>query len=137
MILERFCYGPYGTFGRLLIGDLDLWTVERPWKDNEPSVSCIPEGEYKLEPHSSQKFPDTWALVGETVSHYPEAGKARSAILIHVGNTMDDVIGCISPGEYLNEHAWGVLASKRAMDAWRKEMHATQTNTIKITQYRP
>ena len=137
MILERFCYGPFGTFGRLLIGDLELWTVERPWKDNEPSVSCIPEGEYTLEPHSSSKFPDTWALVGETVSHYPEPGKTRSAILIHVGNTMQDVIGCIAPGERLNENVWGVVASKRAMDQLRKEIYVTQTHTLTITHYQP
>lgn len=137
MLIERFCYGPFGTFGRLLIGDLELWTVERPWRNNEAGISCVPEGEYDLESHSSQKFPDTWALVGETVSHYEEDGKSRSAILIHVGNTMNDVIGCIAPGERLNDNAWGVVASRRAMDALRKEMYTIQTRKLKITQYRP
>ena len=137
MNLERFCYGPYGTFGRLIVGDLELWTVERPWQDNEPGVSCIPEGEYSLEPHNSKAHPNTWALVGDTVSHYADPNKPRSAILIHVGNTMADVIGCIAVGTGLNEHAWGITSSVKAMDALREEMAVGHPLVIKISQYAP
>ena len=135
MILERFAYSPMGTFGRLILGDLELWTIERPWANNEVRLSCVPEGEYTLEAHESTRYKDTWALIGETVSHWPGEGKQRSTCVFHVGNSMDDVKGCIAPGMRLNEHDWGVGASRIAMDAFRKEMYATQTRTLKITQY--
>lgn len=136
MIIERFAYSPMGTFGRLFVGDVELYTVEPPWMDNQVGISCVPEGEYWLEPHSSQKFPDTWALVGETVSHWPNEGKPRSAILFHVGNTMIDVRGCIAPGMFLNEHAWGVISSRTAMDKLRLEMSTILDRRVIITQYR-
>ena len=137
MVLERFCYSPNGVFGRLIVGDLHLWTVEQIWRNNEPRRSCIPEGDYILEPHESSRYPDTWALVGDTVSHWPGEGKLRSACVFHAGNTSKDVLGCIAPGLGLNENAWGVVSSRRAMDALRKELYATQARTLKITQYRP
>ena len=47
--LERFCYAPEATFGRLTVGeDLLCYAVERPWRDNAPRISCIPEGTYPL-----------------------------------------------------------------------------------------
>ncbi len=134
MILERFAYSPMGTFGKLIVGDLTLYCVEQPWRNNEPGRSCIPEGDYILEPHRSQKYPHTWAMVGETVSHYPEAGKPRSACLLHVGNTMEDVTGCIAPGIALNENAWGVVSSRKAMEALREEMKA-EALVLKITHF--
>ncbi len=134
MILERFAYSPMGTFGKLIVGDLTLYCVEQPWRNNEPGRSCIPEGDYILEPHRSQKYPHTWAMVGETVSHYPEAGKPRSACLLHVGNTMEDVTGCIAPGTSLNENAWGVVSSRKAMEALREEMKA-EALVLKITHF--
>ena len=137
MILERFAYSPLGTFGRLVVGDLELITVERPWLNNEVRRSCVPEGEYTLEAHESSRYKDTWAIVGETVSHWPGEGKQRSTCVFHVVNSSDDVKGCIAPGMHLNENAWGVVSSRIAMDALRKELYTTQIRTLKITQYRP
>jgi len=137
VILERFAYSPFGTFGRLLVGDLELWTVEQAWRDNEVRRSCVPEGQYTLSHHSTQKYPDTWALIGETISHWPEQGKKRSTCVFHVGNTEGDVKGCIAPGLRLNENAWGVVSSRLAMDAFRKEMYVTQIRSLTITQYKP
>jgi len=137
MILERFAYSPYGTFGRLIVGDLKLWTVEQPWNDNLPKRSCVPEGVYTLEHHEGSKYKDTWALVGETVSHWPGEGKKRATCVFHKGNTAGNVWGCIAPGMTLSEDSWAVSHSNDAMAAFRKEMYATQTRTLSITQYRP
>lgn len=136
MILERFCYSPNGTFGRLIVGDLKLWTVEKPWANNVPRESCVPEGEYTLEHHEGSKYKDTWALIGETVSHWPGEGKPRSTCVFHKGNSMHNVLGCIAPGLHLSDGAWVVTHSNDAMAAFRKEMYATQTRTLSITQYR-
>lgn len=51
--LTRY-YTPMGaTLGTLEIADTPrgVWscvTIELPWKDNQRSVSCIPEGDYKM-----------------------------------------------------------------------------------------
>lgn len=111
--LERFAYTPWGVFGRLVYGDFRAFTVERPWLNNEVRESCIPDGEYDMVWYNSPKFGPTWAVVGNTVSLFPQAGKHRSAILFHVGNTMDDLMGCISPGSSLGmvKGKWAVLNS--------------------------
>lgn len=111
--LQRFAYTPWGTFGRLVYGDFRAFTVERPWADNKPRESCIPDGSYTLQWYNSPKFGPTWAVIGDTVSLFPEPGKARAAILIHKGNTMDDVIGCIVLGSTLGfvNGKWAVLNS--------------------------
>ncbi len=138
MIIERFAYSPMGTFGRLTIGDFQCFTVERPWLDNQASVSCVPEGDYILEPHSTDQYPDTYALVGETVSHYPEVRKARSAILFHSGNTMADLKGCIAPGLRLGWVAdrWAVLDSRAAMKQLRWALQDV-SKVLTIRHYEP
>lgn len=100
------------TIGRLSYGDEHFWTVEKPWKDNEPFVSCIPAGNYTMVRRDSPRFgPRTWE-----VSDVP----GRTHILLHVGNTANDVVGCISLGTHLHSTAEGVSSSRKAM----KQFHA-------------
>ncbi len=94
---------PKATLGWLafpspLMGHAGLWTVERPWKDNAPFYSCVPGGFYSLVPYSSEKYPDTWALLGEHVSVRKQDGVARYTCLFHIANWALDVEGCIGPG---------------------------------------
>ncbi len=106
------------TRGVLLVAGQVYYTTERPWLDNEPNVSCVPVGSYRLEPHSSDRYPDTWALVGETVAHYDERpGIPRFTCLLHVANEPIDVEGCIGPG--LRSTASGNSSSSYAMAALR------------------
>ena len=86
----------------------------------------VAPGWYMCEPHgwdpgSAVRYKETYALVGHDVSHYPEAGVARSAILIHAGNVDDHTRGCIllglRRGELSGEPA--VLDSKAALEALR------------------
>jgi hypothetical protein len=85
-----------------------LCTLENPWVFNKENVSCIPEGEYIVEPFDSELHPNTWRLM-----NVPD----RSAILIHIGNRERDTEGCILPGmsygELKDEPA--VLNSAKAM----------------------
>lgn len=69
-------------------------TIERPWKDNENDVSCIPAGTYQFVPHgweedSTAHMKQVWEL-----QEVPN----REGVLIHAGNTVKDVIGCIAVG---------------------------------------
>ena len=119
--LERFAYTPWGVFGRLVYGDFRAFTVERPWLDNKAQVSCIPDGEYQLQWYDSPKFGPTWAVIGDTVSLFPEPGKARASVLIHPANTMDDLMGCIGLGSTLGtvNGKWGVLNSRGTVETFR------------------
>lgn len=101
------------TTGKLFVGDHVLHTIERPWQNNDPAndgdelISCVPPGQYLLVPHRSKEFGQTWALVNHKlqVVHQPadfpaqRTGNWRAAILIHHGNWVRDVIGCIAVGK--------------------------------------
>lgn len=92
--LKRISFRPDGTFGVLLIGDLPICvTVERPWRNNEKGISCIPSGSYIARRVASPKFGDTFE-----VTQVPN----RTAILFHSGNLADDSHGCIILGESYN-----------------------------------
>jgi len=89
MILERFAYLPEGTIGVIQIpAGPRIFTIERPWQNNQPFVSCIPEGEYDLE----------WDTTGR-IKNVPRLRDTapRTQINIHVANTPDELHGCIAP----------------------------------------
>lgn len=91
LLLYRTDYLSNGTRGVLFLPSGEtVHTIENPWADNEPRVSCIPEGEYVCEPRPYYNGGyDTFHVTG-----VPN----RSLILIHVGNTEKDVRGCIAVG---------------------------------------
>jgi hypothetical protein len=64
-------------------------TIELPWKDNQPKISCVPEGTYQLAKRYSAKF--GWHLQLMDVPR-------RSLILIHPANdARRELLGCIAP----------------------------------------
>lgn len=65
-------------------------TLERPWEDNQPNISCIPRGVYRCRRIRSPKFGVTYE-----VCDVP----GRTHILFHKGNTVEDTQGCILVGE--------------------------------------
>ena len=85
----------YSTIGLLLGFGLPFPTLELPWRDNLPQVSCIPAGGYdcKVRP-CSQGISAGLGLAIE-VTGVP----GRSDILIHVGNTPKNIKGCVLVGE--------------------------------------
>lgn len=105
----------------------------------EPSLSdsfpLIPPGMYELRPHDGPKFKNTWAVVGNGITHQPAKGAIRSAILFHAGNLDDATKGCIlvglSIGRLNGEHA--ILQSRAAMTALRGVIGTDQA-TLTITE---
>ena len=95
------------TEGVLTFGDATLYTIERPWIATDPGgkpfQSCIPAGTYNLRPHIHHDK-EVVALVnaGHGV-YYMNADRpnevGRYKVLIHAGNWVDDVVGCIAPGK--------------------------------------
>lgn len=110
LTLSRFAYSPIGVFGSLLVGGHQLYSVERPWLDNRPVISCIPEGIYTCVPkafiHGGYPAVEVTGVPG------------RTAILFHIGNTINDLKGCIALGFGLGsiDGLWAVTASKAAFD---------------------
>lgn len=78
------------TSGELYIDDVFFcYTLELPYRNNQPFISAIPEGEYTLTLTPANKI----LLVGTS---------PRSGILIHKGNTIADTQGCILVGDALS-----------------------------------
>lgn len=138
--IERFGSTPMGTFGILRThNDMDLafscLTVERPWLDNKPMISCVPAGDYALEPHDSRRFSNTFALIGETVSHWPEEGVRRSACLVHAANHWQQVNGCIALGATHGfvDGQWAILNSRATVGEWLDLLHSVdESHTLSI-----
>jgi len=136
LVLERFGYTPFGTFGRLIYNDFRAFSVERPWADNKPRESCIPEGKYEVKWYDAPSFGRTLAVVGGTVSLFPDNTHARSAILFHKANTMDDLLGCIGLGKslgYMNAK-WAVTSSGIAMQEFL-DLKIPDGTTLFIKQF--
>lgn len=101
-------YFPGGVNGEIFYeGKQVCNSIELPWKDNEPQVSCIPEGKYELEKRHSEKF--GWHLLLRDV---PE----RELILIHPANdAKKELQGCIAPVVILKAEGKG-LRSRIAVE---------------------
>ena len=115
--LVRFCGAADGTFGRLthIQSGWSCYTVERPWLDNKPFVSCIPEGTYdlKLTTFNRSKVPyRTLEIVNVP---------GRTFIKIHRGCIPSHVEGCVALGRrrgYLDGE-WAVVDSRGAFNLFR------------------
>lgn len=97
LLLTRFAISPDGVFGRLLVNGKTYYTVERPWMNNQPRVSCIPNGVYTMRLRHSPVVQRT------TGGNYPEGYEIvdvpqRTFIMIHPANWHDQLAGCIAPG---------------------------------------
>ncbi len=99
VVLSREPSTDDGTYGKLVLPDgTSFETIELPWRQNRPMVSCIPEGSYRCEYIVSQKFGNVYELKGV---------RGRSAVLIHAGNRAgdqtkglkSDSLGCILLGK--------------------------------------
>lgn len=128
--LLRFCNGPFGCFGFLLLLDdrgvvvEHFATAEDDWDGNRRQKSAIPVGTYQCVKRVSPRFGPTFEITGVP---------GRSAILFHAGNTEEDTLGCVllgerfggltvpdedAPGQPLVEK-WAVKESKAAFRRFR------------------
>jgi hypothetical protein len=99
--IRRFSLGKYSTVSNWHVVGTDFRCigVERPWKNNQPFISCIPQGTYsmKLGFFSKGGYP-AWEVLNVP---------GRTEIKIHKGNRPSESFGCPLPGVYL-----GVLPNK-------------------------
>jgi len=105
-------YFPNGTNGELFYdGNRICFTIELPWLDNRPTVSCIPEGRYELEKYFSEPLGNHLHL---------KAVAGRSLIMMHAANNaLKELRGCIAPVSILTAEGKGLrsrVALKKILD---------------------
>lgn len=93
-------YHPDGTNGEIRYNNARLChSIELPWLNNRPQLSCIPEGRYELVIRFSHRF--QWHLQLKNV-------KGRDLILIHpANNARKELRGCIAPVSFLDGPGMG------------------------------
>ena len=103
-------------------------TLERPWLENMPKVSCILPGSYKAVRHLSPKFGETFLLCDVP---------GRSEILFHTGNIYSNSEGCILIGESFNRVLGepGITGSKGGFKEFMSILEGKNTLDISIEEY--
>lgn len=108
------------------IGKLDGFkTLERPWLDNQFSVSCIPEGEYIVERDHYGRF-QYYRLKGT---------EPRTSIEMHGGVYPHHSEGCILLGQRHNEN-FDLVGSDDALIEFLQEQ-GEESFILNIRQYNP
>ena len=92
LTLNREIESNRGVLGvlRTADGEQVCKTLELPWKKNKRNVSCIPWGTYRVTDYTSSKYSSAFVVLNVP---------GRSGILIHAGNFISDIEGCILVGE--------------------------------------
>lgn len=127
LILIRL-YGNMGTNGYLIHGKKVLCkTIELPWRNNQQSISCIPEGSYKLMKRFSKRFGRHLQIMD-----VPN----RSNILFHPANcAIRELKGCIAPVSELVGQGLGNfsrMAFRKMMDLVIPVLDKGEFVTLKI-----
>lgn len=112
LLLQR-TYGAQGTNGTITYqGEVICHTIELPYRNNIPRISCIPIGQYKLE---KRRYPKHGEQIGIPIV------LGREAILIHAANNAwKELQGCIAPvttltGEGRGDYSGKALAKLKAL----------------------
>jgi hypothetical protein len=100
-ILYRMDKSDQGVFGRIVAPKITLFTGELPDRGNQPNISCVHEGIFRVEYTFSPRFKRfMYLLIGV---------RGRSGVRKHSANLMGDTAlgykaqlnGCIALGEKL------------------------------------
>jgi hypothetical protein len=113
LTLQRISQSPDCTMGMILLPNSELYTLELPWvyeanfPGGAPDRSCVRPGIYQLALHDTPHHPKSFALVNRAlgVIHEPDPTfpNARVACLIHIGNFLKDLKGCLCVGTAAGE----------------------------------
>ena len=115
------------TMGRMLMeGEFVGYTLERPWKNNERVVSCIPDGSYQgavqYSPHFKRNLPELLDVPG------------RDQILIHAGNHVTDSQGCILLGGDRDVDGEMILHSRAAVNDLLDRLAAFESFHLEVQE---
>lgn len=118
--LQRWYHGE-GTNGIITLnGELVCYTIELPWRNNAPGISCIPAGTYMVEKRFSRKFQWHLHLTGVP---------GRNLILVHpANNALRELKGCIAPVTVVTAPGKGLLSRQACHKLNEKANLAFQKN---------
>lgn len=98
LTLSRTAYTDIAVTGELDLPTGErLFSIECPWLENQPDVSCVPEGTYQLIPYMSPRHGATWFLENAQLG-VGGLGAARSYCELHSANWARQLEGCIAFG---------------------------------------
>ena len=138
-ILKRNDTALNGMGGKLSIARDDVdetfrcGAVERPWRDNQVNISCIPPGVYTVRrrdgTNDKLKYPDAWEVIDV---------EGRTAILFHIANHPYEVKGCLAPCsslifDYRTDSVYG-RASELALNAMNDYLEGLTEFTLTIIE---
>jgi len=125
-------YHPDFTAGVIPFEDQVIYTVERPWiqddteehRAGKPFESCIPEGIYELLRFDRSNGDRVWSISNPDLGVFVAKDQMlydtdRYACLVHAANRADQVVGCVAPGLGALHRSGGysVMHSREAMEA--------------------
>jgi hypothetical protein len=119
-------YHTDGTNGTLTINNsFQCYTIELPWVNNLPRLSCIPEGRYELKKRYSPKFKDHLLVKGVP---------GRSLVLLHPANdALKELKGCIAPVSSLDGAGKGSDSRKAFKKLLQLVYEALENETVYLT----
>jgi len=137
VLIERKPSTDEGTFGTLTIPEKNLqWvSLELPWRDNQPIISCIPPGTYNAGIYESPRHGTVYIL---------EDVPGRADVEIHIANFAgdkdkgykSDLLGCITVGlaeGVLDANGQKQKAVLNSGLAFKQFMSATNGRDLEIT----
>lgn len=128
-------YFTFATFGHWYDGQGQQLcaTVERPWCNNQPNISCIPEGDYQLQRYTSPSKGDCLSLDAPELGVTLHGPSLRTACLVHAANRAEELEGCIAPGTEFGvvNGQWAVINSRKALTMLMAHV-GTATHTLRI-----
>lgn len=110
VILTR-CHLPDKTPGQIIVDGYSFKTLERPWLNNEPFVSCIPPGNYIVKRDKTGKH--QFYSITDVDN--------RTDIEIHIANKVSELLGCIALGTSFDEQ-YNLVNSKDACNRFLEIM---------------
>ena len=98
------------------------YTLEKPWQDNQQNISSVPAGTYNAVVRYDHS--DHWRI---ELLNVP----GREHIQIHVGNTLDEISGCILVGNKLGADLCTIVGgtSVTAYNKLRTAFYGTENPT--------
>lgn len=114
------------TLGDLQTLGFACKTLERPWKNNQKNISCIPKGTYNCKRIFSLRFGYVYEIQGVL---------NRTGVLLHPGNYFFDVEGCILLGDKygdLNKDAYADILNSKVTLKRFEDLLAGKEFTLKI-----
>jgi hypothetical protein len=91
LVLERTVFTKESTIGPMIIDrEFECFILEPPWRGNQPNLSCIPPGRYRI----TLWLSPSRGYVVPLLHRVPD----RKEIEIHIGNWPQDTKGCLLPG---------------------------------------